>query len=336
MKRSDLLRLLGLRGKKVLVLTHAGADVDAFASAASLSLSLGKNSKIGVPDHLNLNAKALAKNTSTNYSINPKISDFDAIIAVDFNGYEMLGSMKSEIKNFKNPIYVIDHHEKSKNPLNFKKDSILDKNAVSTTEIIYRIFKGQKITIHKETAIFIACGIITDSAHFLAADSEVFRIMAEMLDKSKMSFSEIAEIYKVKEDVGGKIAKLKAAKRARIYKISDIIVATTNIGSFEADAATALIRLGADIAFAGDFEKGALKISGRANNNFVKKSGFDLAKDIFMPLGVYFKGEGGGHPAAAAFNGTSEDFEEPISKCLLLTQKFFLKKNKSAEIKEYD
>ncbi len=118
------MKLSTLSSKKVIILTHAGADVDAFASAAIFSLFLGKNSKIGIPDHINLNAKALAENTNTQFEINPDISDFDAIIIVDLNSYEMLGSLKKSVMDYKKPIYVFDHHEKSAKIMTFAEGSV--------------------------------------------------------------------------------------------------------------------------------------------------------------------------------------------------------------------
>lgn len=330
------LKLSTLCSKKVLILTHAGADVDAFASAAIFSLFLGKNSRIGIPDHINLNAKALAENTSTDFEINPDVSNFDSIIIVDLNSYEMLGSLKESVKNYKKPVYLFDHHEKSDKTINFSRGSVLNPKAASTTEIIYDLFKKQKLKLTKEMCMFIAAGLVTDTAHFLVADSKVFLIMYEMLNKSNKAFYEIVALFRVKVDPALKIAKLKAAKRVRIYKISDYIVVTSDIGAYESDSAMALVRLGADIAFAGDHEKGKVKISGRANNKFIKDSGFDLAKHIFIPLGNKFNGEGGGHPGASAFNGTANSLEEVFSECLSLTKKFMETKNKSASFKEYD
>ena len=330
------LKLSTLGSKKVLILTHAGADVDALASAAIFSLFLGKNSRIGIPDHINLNAKALAENTSTDFEINPDISNFDALIIVDLNSYAMLGSLKDSVMNYKKPIYVFDHHEKSDKAMTFSEGSIINPKAASTTEIIYDLFKKQKIKLTKEMCVFIAVGLVTDTAHFLVADSKVFLIMYEMLKKSNKAFYEIVSLFKVPVDSALKIAKLKAAKRVKIYKISDYIVVTSDIGAYESDSAMAFVRLGADIAFAGDCEEGKVKISGRANNKFIKESGFDLAKHIFIPLGRKFNGEGGGHAGASAFNGKANTLEEVFSECLALTKEFMKTKNKSAVFKEYN
>ena len=176
-----------------------------------------------------------------------------------------------------------------------------------------------------------------DSAGLLVANPESFRILAEMMEISKKSFAEVRGFLKAEEDVSEKIAVLKAAKRCRIYRIEDYIVAATDVGCFEASAAMALVRLGADIGFAASIEKGKLMISGRADNIFVKNTGFDLPKDVFAHLAGEFRGEGGGHKAAAGFNGFSENAGLPLQKCVELAREFLGRKlGKEVRVKEYD
>lgn len=314
--------------KKVLLLAHSGADVDAVAGCTALFLALRKKAdvKIGVVSHINLPAKALAKNMKINYSINPDLNAFDCVTAVDFNSEEMAGSLKESFPSFKGKIFAIDHHTKSKKPLT--KNAIVKEEAVSTTEILYEMFKKNKVTITPKIAQALAAGIITDSAHFLTADSKTFSIMADLMEKGGKPFASLNALFRIKADVSEKIAKLKAAKRVRIYKLGNFIAATSDVGAYEADAATVLVKVGADVAFVGDLENSRLRISGRAGNEFVKKTNLDLAENIFQPLGKFFKGSGGGHAAAAAFNGTAESLDAAMEKCITLLSEFFGKQAK--------
>lgn len=324
------------KGARILVLTHAGCDVDALASAATILFTFGKDYKIqiGVPEHINLNAKALAQNLKIPFTINPQnISDFDVLILVDFNSFKMLGKLEQEVKEFKKPIFLIDHHTNSGEKIT--PNAIIQPNAVATVEILFGLLKKDKTKITPKVAECIAAGIITDSASFLIADSETFSIMAEAMKIAKKSLSEIFLLFQLEENFSEKIAKLKAARRVRIFKVNDSIVATTTVSCFEADAASVLSRLGADIAFAGDVDNSKLKISGRANPAFVRKNSFDLARDIFEPLEKHFSGSGGGHAGAAAFNGTAESIDLALQKCVELVQGFFKKKSGYAETKEY-
>lgn len=324
--------------KKVLVLTHKGADVDSISSAATFYFSFRKNSRItiGIPEHLNLNAKAFARNMKIPYKLNPVgISDYDVLIIVDLNSYDMLGRLEKEVRNFKGPTLIIDHHTKSDDKITSERLSIVDKSATSTTELIYELFKRANIIIPSDAATCIAAGIVTDSAGFLNADSKTFRIMGDVLPKSKITYPKLLSLFSIKTDISEKIAMLKAARRCKIYRSSDYIIASTDVGAFEASAATVLVKLGADIAFAGDDEKGIIRVSARANNNFVIASGFDLARDVFSKLESEFNGSGGGHAAAAGFNGKGKGIEKILKRCVLLSHDFLKKQKPRSTLKLY-
>jgi nanoRNase/pAp phosphatase (c-di-AMP/oligoRNAs hydrolase) len=324
-------------GSKLLIVTHFGADVDAIAAAAALFFALRKRFKIeiAVPDHIGLQAKAFAQNIGIKYSIAPSnISSFDALIIVDLNSFKMLGKMAQQVKAFRKPVLLIDHHEKSREKIASPGLAIVSSEFVSTTELIFDLLKQNKIPLGRQSAASIAAGIITDSAGFLVADHETFGIMAEVLKKSGMPFSGLLSLFQVAEDASEKIAKLKAARRVRIFRLGDFIAVSTTVGCFEADAATILVKIGADIAFAGSEEKG-VRISGRASNNFIKKTGFDLAKDVFEKLPGFFGGNGGGHAGAAAYNSDSGGIEAALQKCIALSFDFLKAKGKAAEIREY-
>jgi len=325
-----------LFGKRVLLLTHAGADVDSIASAAAIHFSLKGKSKttIGVPEHLNLNAKALAKKLKIPYKINPRFTEFDAIMCLDFNKSKMLGSLQQQFLDFNKEKFLVDHHSEEKEVMAPKKNISASKKAISTTELVYQLLKKTRVKIPTNAYACIASGIITDSASFRIADHNTFRIMADVMEKAGMSYRGLVDLFAVEIDFSQKIAALKAAKRARIFKSGKAIIAISDVGAFEADAASALIRLGANVAFCGFAEKGLVRVSGRVNNSWMRRKKFDLAKDVFNKLENHFPGEGGGHPGAAGFNGKGYEIELVLLKCVDLTHNFISKKQK-AQLKEY-
>ncbi|PIN85405.1 MAG: hypothetical protein COV47_02270 [Candidatus Diapherotrites archaeon CG11_big_fil_rev_8_21_14_0_20_37_9] len=330
-----LASLAGIFGKKVLLLTHAGADVDAFASAAAIHLSLKGKSKttICVPEHINLNAKALASKLNISYQINCSFTGFDAIVCLDFNKSKMLGALQQSFLDFPGEKYIIDHHSFEKEVMAQQKNSLIDSNSVSTTEIVYRLLKKTKLKIPRHAYACLALGIITDSSSFLIADHNTFRVMADLMEQAKMPYSELVALFRTEKDFSEKIAALKAAKRVRIYRVGDSIIATSEVGSFEAEAASALIRIGADVTFCGYADK-KIRISGRVNNRWLGRNRFDLARDVFNPLEKFFQGEGGGHAGAAGFNGSGSTVKKHLEKCVELVQKS-VSKNKSMQVKEY-
>lgn len=330
--------LKAVKGKKVLILTHAGADVDGFCAAASLCYGLKGRCKpsIGVPEHINIQAKNVSKKLKIPFKIDPNLKGFDAIILVDLNDPKLLGRIRNDFLIFKNkkPVFVVDHHTKH-GRITSKENSLIEEDAVSSTELVYKLFNQLNIKITPKLATLIALGIVTDSAGFFVADYKAFEIMGEVLKKSKKSYSEILKVLSSEISFGEKIAKLKAGKRASIYKLGNHVIVTSKVGSYESSSAMSLVKIGADIAFVGDIEKGEFMVSGRANNYFVKKTGFDLAKDVMIPLENYFEGQGGGHAGAAAFNGKAKAISNVLDKCLELTRIFFSKKNKKIQFKDY-
>ena len=332
-----LISLASFKNKKIVLITHAGADVDAIAAAGALSLFLSKKNSvaIGVPEHIALGAKSLAKKAGVNFKINPSLGEADAIILLDFNSWDMLGKMAKAVKECSGEKYLVDHHSKSGDSIVPDKNNWVDSKAVASCSLVYHWFKKSKVEIPLKAATLIACGITADSAHFLVADSETFEIMAEMLARSANRFSKIMELLKVEKDFSQKIAMLKAARRSRVFKIGKFIVATAEVGAFEAGAATALLRVGADIAFAGNSENNELKVSGRAGSLVQSETGLNLARDVFQPLSGFFNGSGGGHPGAAAFNGSNEDPNKALLKCVELCKKKISKKVSGVQLKEY-
>lgn len=321
------------KGKKIALITHKGADVDAFASAAVLYYFLKKQNSVEiiVPEHINQFAKKLAKEFSLHYKINSSLKKFDTIILLELNSWKMLGTMACEVQNFQKEIFVIDHHSKTGDRITSTKNTFIQEEAVSLTELIFKIFQKQKIPLIKEQYSLLAAGLITDSAHFLHANAETFSLMSEFLQHSSHSYEELLQLLFVERDISEKIAKLKAARRVRIFKLGEFIAAISDVGAFEADVAQTLVRIGADIAFvASEIEKeNTVVISSRSSYTIRNKTGFDLAKDVMFPLENFFEGEGGGHPGAAAFNGKGEA-AEILKKCLHLAQKKL-----GTDLKEY-
>ncbi len=330
--------LSSIKRKNILLVTHAGADVDAICAAAALLFPLRKSNKaqIFVPNHIGIPAKKLAKKLEIPFKVVKKASlkEFDCLFLVDFNDLQMAGGLESSISSFKGEIFLVDHHQLTRKKITSQKNTLADPNAVASCELVFDWLKKSGIKIDKKMATCLAAGLVTDSAYFLVATSKTFAIMSEMLAKSGKSFSGLLSIFSVPRTFDEKIAKLKAAKRARIFLVSGYIVVTSDVGAFESDAASALVKIGADIAFVGDTEDNKLRISGRASQQIVKKENFGLANNVFQKLPTYFGGSGGGHPGAAGFNGKGKNINEALQKCLALTKQFFRKK-KGFRFKEY-
>ncbi|MCX6798481.1 MAG: DHH family phosphoesterase, partial [Candidatus Diapherotrites archaeon] len=306
------------KGKRILLVTHSGCDVDAFGAAGALYFSLrAKNSvRIIVPEHINQPALMLAQRMRIPYALEKGASlpAADCIILVDFNSLSLAGKLGETIKRFKGEKILLDHHAKTGEKIAPPQNSRIDPKAVACCEIIFDWLRESKIPLSKEAASCIAAGIITDSVYFLTANSRTFCIMAEAMQKTGKNLAALLALFEAKKAFDEKIAALKAARRAKIFRAGDYIIATAQVGAFEADAASVLVKIGADIAFAGDSENGKMRLSGRAAQSLLRETGFHLAKHVFQPLAAFFPGSGGGHQGAAGFNGECEKPEEALKK----------------------
>ncbi|MEM0359976.1 MAG: DHH family phosphoesterase [Candidatus Diapherotrites archaeon] len=326
-----------LKGKKILVVTHKGADVDAIASSGILLLALRKKNfvQIGVPEHISKPAEKLAERMEIPFTHEPDFSFFDTLFVADLNSNHMLGCLAEKAREFKGKVFQFDHHSTARDPIraDFR---FCNPEAASTTEVLWMTLKRYKKPINEKIAILAACGLLTDSAHFSFAGRNSFRVMFEAMQHVRMPYYELLEFFSVERDFSERIARLKAAHRSRIYRIGKSIVVTSEVGSFEAQAASALVQIGADVAFVATQEDSSLRVSARAKTAFAEEFGIDLARDVFQKLQVFFEGEGGGHATAASFTAKTDSSESLLEKCVsLLLEKMKEQKKKGIEFKEY-
>lgn len=285
------------KGKRVLLLTHRNADADALASILLLDRMLkGVDCTLGVADGIGLHARGLQKFAKKQIMVNPDPAEFDLLIIADCSTRGQLGNIPIEKAK---KIIVIDHHSPHES-LGKIAECHIDPGAASCTLQIRRLFP--KFRLDRESAILLLAGIAYDSAQLRLLGTGDFVLVAGLLEKFKLSYSEILEYMEEAPQISERIACLKAAQRAEFHRIGDYLIATTRVGSFEASAARALVRLGADIAFAA-CDKGEARISARGRTNVIKENGIQLGKDILPKLGVLLGGSGSGHDSAAGANG---------------------------------
>ena len=108
-----------IEGRKILILTHKGADTDAISASGILYLLLRKENfaEIAIPEHLNKTAEKLAENMEIPYTMKPDFSSFDTLFIVDLNSYQMLGGLAEQAKQFKGEVFLFDHHSKSQDSI---------------------------------------------------------------------------------------------------------------------------------------------------------------------------------------------------------------------------
>ncbi len=308
---------------------HQNADPDALGSAIALKELLENlNPQVNVEifaDSINNPAYYLKNYTDTKVTIEPLEKNLDLLFIVDANNLVQLGSM-SPLVELAEETVIIDHHEPHSQTPEITDYFIILEELSSTSEIIYQLFKMLGVKISPKSAFALIAGIIFDTRRFSFASSNTFSIVSDLI-LSGVNYDDALSLFVSEMDISEKIARLKASQRTKIKRINDLLLVTSEVSTYEASAARALIDLGADVAIViADKGKNEVRASARAKAKMKKIQGFSLGK-IMEKAGEKFQGGGGGHILAAGFKGKGEPKEimkeitEKIEKIIKNSQK---------------
>ena len=286
-----------LFGKKLLLLIHHHADVDAVASAIALQ-TVFKEAIICAPDGVSSHGQKVAEANNIEIILkSPKEWD-GTVIALDSPNPEHC----SPVPKTKH-MMVIDHHTKIEG---WPSGTVVihQPNKTSTAEIIIQIIKELGFEINKKCANVLLAAIYTDTGQFRHANNETFG-SASILCENGAEPQEVINLLDSERPIIQKVTFLKAAQNMKWIQHGKWIIATSIVGSFESGSARHLIILGADIALVGSSNKnGEMRLSTRASNRIVSR-GFNLTK-ILEEICEVNDGSSGGHPGAAGYNGTGD------------------------------
>ncbi len=319
---------------KVLILTHAGGDVDAVACAIALKEILPFSVVIGYPDHLNQNAVLLCQALNEKPVLNPTLSKFDALILVDFNSVGQAGKLSFELKSFSKPVLVLDHHEKESD--SFKTSfGLIDPTALAASLVVFEEAKKAGLKLSKKAFKSISAGILSDTAMVHIADPKTLSVLSDCLEKSGLSWTQTVELFSISEPVSERLAKLRSANRMQLFEVDGFLVALSNVNYFESEAAAALVSLGCDVAFVAGIERHSnlLRLNSRASNGFGSKTKIALSS-IMKKLVPFFGGHGNGHLMAAGYNTFHNETSDVLAKSLELLVEELKQKKKQIEVKE--
>lgn len=311
---------------RVLILSHQNSDLDAICSSIALKEALSVLNPrliitIGAAVSACKSARQVLKEFSEEVAVNPKL-DAGLVILVDTATLQQIAPLDTEIKKHPGKIAVIDHHAPHPDTRDIADFYSVDEKASSSSEIVYTILKKMKIKISGRAAFALLIGILADSAHLKFATRKTIKIVDEILERTNADYERAAALLEVSEDVSKKIAHLKAAQRMELYRVMDFVLVTSEVSSFEASAARALVLLGADCVFVASMKKGEMQISARASQNFIRETGINLGRDIMPRVGELINGGGGGHVAAAGAKGRGSSISKALAGCIKLVQEF--------------
>lgn len=286
--------------KEVWLTTHRHADIDAYCSVYALHkilASKGIKTKIYFPEDINDDAKRLT--SSLPLESNEKFEDSSITIILDTNNPSLLSNISIT------KAIIIDHHPLIENSI--RGIEFIDTNASSTCEVICRLVRKSKIKIEHDIALALLLGIYADSQHLALANDKCIECVYYLTRFTSLDV--VKNLLTNERNYMERIARLKAIKRAELYKVEDknLIIAISMVGSYNASAAKALIDAGADLSIVGS-NRDCYIFSMRASNRFHSLTNIHLGIDIASKISK----NGGGHASAAAFTA-----EKDVSKDIL-------------------
>jgi phosphoesterase RecJ-like protein len=164
-----------LDSEKIAIISHLNPDGDALGSSLSLYSILKKIGKeVNIVNVTSPLPHFLDFLPNYNEIQNRVPEKYDLMISCDCGSFDRLGIEERP------PFLInIDHHISN---TNFG-DINLVEDAVSTSQVIFRLLKDIGVNIDKESAICLYTALVTDSGNFQYdnVDSEAFEMAAELL-----------------------------------------------------------------------------------------------------------------------------------------------------------
>ncbi|MGY5872835.1 MAG: DHH family phosphoesterase [Candidatus Thorarchaeota archaeon] len=303
------LRTLLSKSKKPLIMGHQNADPDAVCSMIAFSRLYKMINPEGNPTLMADDLSRLSKQVLDHFELKDEIlekpeTDFDLIILLDTNSTLQLGTDFQDIPSDPTKTIMIDHHEPNPDAEKIAEHRFVMHERFSTCEIMVEIFQELEIEIDSDIANLLLTGILFDTRRFFYTDLRTFQIGIDLIN-SGADYEKCVKSLQIRPNRSERIARLKAASKARIHLFGEWVIATSIINAFEASACRGLLEMGADVAIIGGRPvKDKVRLSSRSTREFHDKTKINLGTDVMEPLGEIINGKGGGHANAAGANGT--------------------------------
>ena len=292
-------------GDFVVIIGHHNADLDAIGAAQGIKELIMKIkpdtiTQIVMSEDISRLSENIIETLQLEVFTEVKI-DYDTIVIVDSGNINQLGSWANIINEYNKVIILIDHHT-LEGEFRKKIDLLIhDDEASSTCEIIYRLYEKYKIQPSIKTSKSMLSGIAFDTKFFSIGDQKTFKTISKLLENVG-DISEVLSLLHLGRDISERIARLNTGQRSEIFHVGNWILAFSEVSSFQASGARALISLGADIAAVIGSDKEKIRASLRSTQEFYKNTELHLG-ELVMQLGIEIGGSGSGHPTAAGYNG---------------------------------
>lgn len=294
--------------KNAAVVCHRNADADAYLSAFAVSRllrSIAPKCKVDIATPGGMTTLTVRLSGLFEASVVEESDiDYDLYVAVDVGDTELLKSWLAKMNSGGATKVLIDHH-----PLRDREtyDHVLvDEEATSAAEVVFSLFEELNIKIDKETAQALLEGIIFDSQHLTIAGKAALKAVVALIARGA-DIGEARRVLRSQPDYGEVVAKLKGAQRIKIFKLGTWVAVTSEVGSFQAQAARSMISLGADLAAVGGASNNETRVSLRSSQRFFETTKIKLGSAVAEFIADGLGGYGGGHSTAASFTCPGEN-----------------------------
>ncbi len=304
---------------RVIVLCHHNADPDALGAAQGVKelvrVLTGLEPIIVIPDDASTLSRSIASNLGI-VLLETTFQEANTYVVVDTGSLNQLGEWERPLKETDAGIVFIDHHLPDSEMYELSNLYIVDPEASSASEIVYKLYVHHDVTPSEATSMALLAGIAYDTRHFSMGGPKTFQIISTLLEKVG-DISRIKDLLSIPARKSEKIARLRAGQRADVEIMGDWVIALSHLGSYQSSGARALLYLGADVAAVAGEDKGMLRASFRSKNRFHLLTGIHLG-EMVGEIASRFGGSGSGHPTAAGYNGegTVEEFMDQVKKLL--------------------
>ena len=320
-------RLVALlkKARAVLIVGHENSDPDAVCSAYAFSVLARRiNRKLAVtftsPEGVSKLSKQILNSIPLQVVDRPELSTVDLVITVDTNTLQQLGGFKEPLLNSMKPIVMIDHH--APHPENAKTATLVlcDEKATSTCELVLDMYERFRLVPSREVSQALLIGLIVETGHMSIATSRTFKSACSLI-KAGADPEAVFAVTRTTMDESERIARIRSAQRVRLERVDKWLVGLSEVGSFHASAARALLSLGAHVAVVAGKRNDELTLSFRSTREFAEETKMHLGSDLAAPLGTKMRGMGGGHATAAGANVRGE-VNEALKLALTIVKEF--------------
>lgn len=291
-----LARLRDAQGS-ILWLLHVNADPDCVGSAYALREAFGGT--VAASDGMNRPGERVAQRLAMGVEAIAHPQNFHTVVAVDTGSRSGLGALGATVGD----PFLVDHHRYG--DLHERAPAAAwDPARASCAEVVLALLDHAGHAPSKKAALALVAGVVSDTGRFRHGDAHALAAAARLMEMSGARMEEVLALLADEDadadDTDARLATLKAAQRAEVTQVRGFLVATSRIGSYDALAANALVRAGADVAVVGLERGDAARMSLRASPRARGLHLGELANAVARPLGW----SGGGHEGAAGLRGT--------------------------------